>query len=418
MLVMADDFTGALDTGIQFAKSGAVTRVVTDPDCDFAKEQVQVLVIDKETRHRPPQEAAEITQGIVERAVESGIRVFYTKTDSALRGNAGAEIEAMLRASGGTCVHFLPALPAMDRVVRGGVLYIGGLPAAESVFGKDPFEPITESAVPAILARQCGAPVCVRDCAQAEDDGEGIIVYNAETKEELDEAAAALARKIREEDGPVLMAGCAGLAASLGRSLSYGTFAPGIPAHRPGFLMISGSVNEVTCRQIRAARAAGFGYRRLDNREKLTDLLSRPEGAEKVDALLAAVSANSCFIIDTCDSQDEERAADAGAKLGMDVWTVGSTIAETLAGLAGEIIARCPERILLLTGGDVLFHTMTRMGITALAPLAEVSPGVILTEFTVRGKRQYVLTKSGGFGDEQLLLRLGRMFADNKEDEK
>ena len=205
MLVMADDFTGALDTGIQFAKSGAVTRVVTDPDCDFAKEQVQVLVIDKETRHRPPQEAARITQGIVERAVESGIRVFYTKTDSALRGNAGAEIEAMLRASGGTCVHFLPALPAMDRVVRGGVLYIGGQPAAESVFGKDPFEPITESAVPAILARQTGAPVCVRDCAQAEDGGEGIIVYNAETKEELDDAAAALARKIRGEDGPVLL---------------------------------------------------------------------------------------------------------------------------------------------------------------------------------------------------------------------
>lgn len=32
LLIVADDFTGALDTGVQLAGSGARTRVVTDPD--------------------------------------------------------------------------------------------------------------------------------------------------------------------------------------------------------------------------------------------------------------------------------------------------------------------------------------------------------------------------------------------------
>lgn len=30
LLIIADDFTGALDTGVQFAAAGTVVRVVTD----------------------------------------------------------------------------------------------------------------------------------------------------------------------------------------------------------------------------------------------------------------------------------------------------------------------------------------------------------------------------------------------------
>ncbi len=32
LLIVADDFTGALDTGVQLAGCGAPTRVVTDPE--------------------------------------------------------------------------------------------------------------------------------------------------------------------------------------------------------------------------------------------------------------------------------------------------------------------------------------------------------------------------------------------------
>ena len=45
LLIIADDFTGALDTGVQFAAGGAETRVVTNTDYDFdsVDENVQVL---------------------------------------------------------------------------------------------------------------------------------------------------------------------------------------------------------------------------------------------------------------------------------------------------------------------------------------------------------------------------------------
>ena len=62
LLIIADDFTGALDTGVQFAAAGTVVRVVTDTGYDYRKadEGVRVLVMDAETRHLDSREAYEV----------------------------------------------------------------------------------------------------------------------------------------------------------------------------------------------------------------------------------------------------------------------------------------------------------------------------------------------------------------------
>ena len=125
LLIVADDFTGALDTGVQLAGCGARTRVVTDPAFSFEKAQdAEVLVIDAETRHLPPSQAAGIVGDIVARAAAQKVPYIYKKTDSALRGNVGAELGAMLAASGEKALPFLPAYPQMNRLTRGGVHYI------------------------------------------------------------------------------------------------------------------------------------------------------------------------------------------------------------------------------------------------------------------------------------------------------
>ena len=57
LLILADDFTGALDTGVQFAACGIPTRVVVGEQVDFAANDAAVLVVDTETRHLPAAEA-------------------------------------------------------------------------------------------------------------------------------------------------------------------------------------------------------------------------------------------------------------------------------------------------------------------------------------------------------------------------
>ncbi len=401
MLVLADDFTGALDTGIQFAKNGAETSVTADPDSDFSGSDARVLVIDTETRHMTPEAAGERIADIVSRAVRSGVTFIYKKTDSALRGNVGAELGALLRASGGDVVHFVPAFPAMRRVVRGGVLYVDGVPVAESVFGKDPFEPVTCSEVSEILARQTDTPVVTADMPEAAP--RGIVVYNAET----DDGIGAITGALDLEGRTVLLAGCAGLAASLGARFRFSGGRRELPDCRKGLLVVCGSVNEVTRRQVARARGAGFGYENLPIRDKLTDFLQTPEGDARIAGLVDRIRENDSFIIDTNDLPGEETAAGWGAEHGMEIREVGAAIADSLGYLVSRLLDESPDRMLLLTGGDVLFHSMSRMGVTRLKPLAEVSPGVILSSFVYRGRERFVLTKSGGFGGEDLLTELG-----------
>ncbi len=163
LLIIADDFTGALDTGVKFAARGAAVRVVTDYEYEFGQTDsgAQVLVMDAETRHLSGEEAYRRVYRIVKRAREARVAYIYKKTDSALRGNIGSELAAALDASGEPVLHFFPAFPKMKRTTRRGIHYIDGVPVQESVFGQDPFEPVRCSFIPDIIRQQSSTEVKV-----------------------------------------------------------------------------------------------------------------------------------------------------------------------------------------------------------------------------------------------------------------
>ena len=141
LLMIADDFTGALDTGVQLAAHGIPTQVVVG-QADLSACSSTVLVVDTETRHLPAAKAAKAVEELARSAVENGVGCIYKKTDSALRGNIGAELAALLKASGARNLPFLPAFPQIGRTTKKGVHYIDGVPVNESPFGIDPFEPV------------------------------------------------------------------------------------------------------------------------------------------------------------------------------------------------------------------------------------------------------------------------------------
>ena len=148
LLVLADDLTGALDTGTAVA-AGSLRHpegrrfdviVSCDPDWPFedASDQPDVLVIDTETRHLTAEETRSVIFPVVRRAAAAGIPHIYIKTDSAMRGNIGASFQAALDASGSPVLSFIPAFPQMDRTVRGGKVYIGGELLTDSFYAEDP----------------------------------------------------------------------------------------------------------------------------------------------------------------------------------------------------------------------------------------------------------------------------------------
>ena len=60
----------------------------------------------------------------------------------------------------------------------------------------------------------------------------------------------------------------------------------------------------------------------------------------------------------------------------------------------------------MIIGGDTLLGFMDAIGCRELTPLREVLPGVVEAGFTYRGELHSVLSKSGGFGQEDILLKL------------
>ena len=68
-----------------------------------------------------------------------------------------------------TTILFTPANPHAGRVVREGVLLVNGVPVAESEFGRDPVNPVTESSIRGVIPGDAGGRVIALDVATDED---------------------------------------------------------------------------------------------------------------------------------------------------------------------------------------------------------------------------------------------------------
>lgn len=414
LLIIADDFTGALDTGVQFAACGASTRVITDQvfSLDAYTNTCEVLVVDAETRHLTPEEAYRIVEKIVSLAVALGIPHIYKKTDSALRGNVGAELAALLNVTGRQQLPFLPAFPQMGRITEQGIHYIGDQPVAESVFGADPFEPVTHSCVAELIRSQSDVSVSSVPVLRADTsipEVPGILIFDASSVEDMSQTA----RRLQQEDKLHIMAGCAGFAAVLPELLNLGTGHPGpMPKLDPNFLVICGSVNPITVAQADRAEQEGFLRVRLIPEQKLEPehWVSR-EGEMEFQTLCKLLDQYPRRIIDTNDFGSNKPTANYAAAHGMSTEDVRQAVSRSIGYLVSRLFPSPNLGTLLITGGDTLLQCMDYMDIREIEPLRELDSGVVLSRFTYQGYTRYVISKSGGFGKEDLFIRLSGMLA-------
>jgi uncharacterized protein YgbK (DUF1537 family) len=405
LLIIADDFTGALDTGVQFAARGAVTIVVTDLNYDFQaiEKTVEVLVMVAETRHLKPQEAYEIVYNTVQRAIQAGIAYIYKKTDSALRGNIGSELTALMDGAGIDTLPFLPAFPKLGRATREGTHYIDGVPVAQSIFGRDPFEPILNSKVSDILRQQTNVPVLIQTRKEVyKISNPGIQVFDAETDADL--------QHIGRELGPESLrfcAGCAGFAAVLADMLNLKGPTPKIPKLEETLFIACGSVNPVTISQMKMAQEHGFPHVNLKPVQKLQQgWVDSKMGVECIREWLAQVSEKKCFILDVNDPQGCEDTNIYAREHNLTTEQLRMQISTNLAALIKGMLDNGLNATLLCTGGDTLMALMQEVDVSELTPICEMAIGVVLTEFIYKEKTYHIISKSGGFGDQDLLIEL------------
>ena len=258
LTILADDLTGACDTGTLFAGQAAVPVTVWPQPPPAAV----VRVVDTETRALGAREAARRIEALAGTALPTR---YFKKIDSTLRGHVGVEVHALMRVLGTSCALLTPAFPAQGRTVIDRILMIDGRPIAETTLGRDPeFPRATTSNVVDLLRRELDRPLAWIPIDQVRDGIESltarlkrlagtVAIADAETDDDLAALVeAALALKV-----PPLLVGAAGLGRALAARLGLLAERVALPPCRRS-LIVAGSRHPATRAQIVVAREAGF----------------------------------------------------------------------------------------------------------------------------------------------------------------
>jgi uncharacterized protein YgbK (DUF1537 family) len=121
-ILIADDLTGACDTGVQFARCGLSCRVELKLNAR-GTPPADVLAFNTNSRGDSAGQCRRKIEDLAASCSRLKANAIFKKIDSTLRGNVGEEIATTLRAFQCEAAIIAPAFPAMRRLVRNGVLH-------------------------------------------------------------------------------------------------------------------------------------------------------------------------------------------------------------------------------------------------------------------------------------------------------
>jgi uncharacterized protein YgbK (DUF1537 family) len=386
--ILADDLTGACDTGCLFAGRGAV-GVIAEPT--LTESDAAAVAVDTESRALVPAEAARRLRGAASRqqARLAAGRAFK-KIDSTMRGPVGAELAALLAAGIWKRALLCPAFPAQGRVVREGLLRVNGALAHESPVGRDRHYPGPTSDVAAMLEPALARPATRLPLAAVRAGVAGVrerlaaatgdvIVADAETDTDLEVLARAAAR-----EPALLVAGAAGLGRAFATALGYPP-AHATPPRSGAWLWVVGSRHAASRAQLETLAAAGAPAAVVD-----------PAGGADLGAVTRALrrGAPACLT------------SDPAAEL------APAAVAAALGAAAARVLVEAPLDCLAITGGETAFAVIGALGAMRLDLTGAPGDGLALGTLDfgpaspAAMRRLPLLTKAGGFGDAHLFLRL------------
>lgn len=414
MFVIADDLTGANDTGVQFARQGLHTEVMLDGTTLRSTVEAAVVVVDTNSRTLAPQEAYRKVKEAALQAQAAGFRHYYKKIDSTLRGNVGIELKALLDLGLHDFAFVMPAFPQNGRTTVGGHHLLKGIPLAATEIARDPKCPVRETVLPELLRQQTGllaGHIGIAELLQGEDGiaaairrhiGAGCTVISCDAW--LDEHFQLAVRAARSVSQRILWSGSAGLADCMPQLLGW---TEEVQVIHP-VLVVAGSVSSVTRGQIDTLLADGFELVEVEAAHYLADQEQEAlRFAEQARDFL--VRGKSVVLSSGYRSDAVQRAKEAGIKLGMSGVEVSDAVARLL-GLMGSAIIRQQELAgVVLTGGDTAVAVCQQLGVTGIRVMEEVAPGIPLGEMiTAQGKKLRVVTKAGAFGEADALAKAVR----------
>ena len=339
-MVTADDSTGATEAGAACADAGLMVHVVPFGVVDDERLSTDgCVVVDLRSRH--------ITAAQARRRITATTTTAHRvhKIDSTLRGNWAVELAALIELR--RRVVLIPSHPMAGRICADGVVFVNGVPVADSELGNDPRLPVRSSRPRESLpGTELAGPGALE--AWLERSNAGVAIVDATTLADIDQLVAiALGAADVVVSGPASVVGAVA-----------GIWCPGDAAvHLPDpwlpkpVVIVCASLHPVSRAQIANVSVAG------------------------VDVV------TSSHVRDT----DPE------------------AIAGEVAERAHQLVAARNARSVILVGGDT---AEAFIGDNVVRVFGSIDVGVSLGDAELRGRRLRVASKPGGFGTPNTLVDL------------
>lgn len=376
-LILADDFSGSCEVSLPWSDHGFPTRISLGSAPGSPSGASRVTVMDTDSRYLEPADAHRRIQKLVQ-GLPQGTMIFK-KIDSLWRGNLNAELGALTDA--GYRLIIAGALPHMERSVKNGRPLVAGRPLSSTdawqVEAAKAPETVTEllgDLDTATASLSDGKPL--QDQLAAAANSASALIVDCATEDDLlgiADAWLTLRTTNPQQFQRSILVGTGALNTQLVSTLSRRSAPPqGMTLQAPAppggparcILGVIGSASSPSGQQLELARKAG-----IPCSETINELPSPTPGAPVI-----------------------LRATRSG--------TDPTAVLRQLRKQATGFLAKHPGADLFLTGGETARAVLDDLGVTSLAPLKQLEPGVVICQAP---DGRLIGTKPGSFGSPSIL---------------
>jgi 3-dehydrotetronate 4-kinase len=405
---IADDYTGASDLANTLTRCGLRTvQTIGVPASDLELPEVDAVVVSLKSRSIESSLAVSRSRAADKWLRERGARHVLFKVcstfDSTEAGNIGPVMDALRADSGDTIVLVTPAFPETGRTVYQGNLFVGSVPLNESPLKDHPLNPMHDSNLVRVLARQSRTQIGLVDLADIARGPDAVRGRLADLAGKG--IGAAIADAVFERDletiGKVALdhrvsVGASGLGLGLARALvtsgdvksNAANAIADAPVGGPA-ACLAGSCSQATLQQIAKAEQA-MPVLHLDPDR----VVAGREEARRALAWARERLQEGPILI--ASSSTPEEVAALQARHGRDA--AGHAIEQAMADIAEGLVSSGVRR-LVVAGGETSGAVVDRLQIPGFLVGAEIAAGVpVLRAVGVSGGDMLLALKSGNFG--------------------
>lgn len=415
LAIIADDLTGANDSGVQLAKYGLKTSVLLKTDSKSLLSN-DAIVFDTDSRAMDGDKAKHTIESITKFLTEHGIENIYKKIDSTLRGNIGKEMIGFHNQLQTDFIFIAVAYPKNGRQVINGYHYLNGRLLAETEIANDPLSPVHESHIPTFLQKQTGQEIGLIELDELRAGQSAIVeklhayknqqvkyvVIDSEEERDLQ----LLLEAVKGIDYTIGWVGSAGLANYLPSYLGFKSKSKPftIVNQKKPILTVVGSVNIHSRNQLKVLlKEKDIVGICLESHKAVSDVAEEEMTRVYKEAEKAAKQGLHVVIYSSGEKEDIALAREVGEANGYNHLETSSKIVTMIGHIASDLLENKLFQGIVMTGGDTAKKICDKWNVAGFELHDELETGVPISSF-IGIDEFFAITKAGGFGQNRVFI--------------